>query len=134
MFGLDKKQSRVFRVAERQVLQMLCSAAIGILKSLLFRAMGSRETIEGVHVRIMSDFVSEYIGLSKFYTRGQRQNESLLDFVEDISLMSEVSEREVVKVILAGTRYAEVRALLVLARPPSTLGGGSWRCVYGCRI
>ena len=33
-----------------------------------------------------------------------------------------VSEREVVNVILAGTRCAEVRALLVLALPPSTLG------------
>ena len=30
-------------------------------------------------------------------------------------------ESEVVKVILAGTHCAEVRALLVLARPPSTL-------------
>ena len=130
MFGLDKKQSRVFRVAERQVLQMLCSAAIGVLKSLLLRAMGRGETIEGVHVRILSDFVPEctrYKQLSKYYTRRQRQNESLLVFVEDISLMSEVfrlglPESEVVKVILAGTRCAEVRALLVVARPPSTLG------------
>ena len=74
----------------------------------------------GVHVRILSDFVPEYIRyelLSKYYTRGQRQNESFLNFVEVISLMSEVfrlgvSEKEVVTVILVGTR-AEVRALLV---------------------
>ena len=51
---------------------------------------------------------------------------SLLDFIEDISLMSEIfrlglPEREVVKVILAGTHCSEVRAQLVLARQPSTL-------------
>ena len=98
------------------MLQMLCSVAVGILESLLLRALERGRTIEGVHVRILSDFVPEYIRyglLSKYYTRKQRHHESLLDFVEDISLMSEVfrlglPERGVVKVILAGTHCAEV--------------------------
>ena len=126
---LMKRQSKVLGVAEWQVLQILCSGAVGILNSSLLRDLESGEAIEGVSVRILSDFVREYIRyglLSKYYTRRQRHHESLLDFIEDISLMSDIfrlglPEREMVKVILSGTHCAEVRVQLVLARPPSTL-------------
>ena len=77
-----KRQRRVFGVAEWQVLQMLCSVAVGILKSLLLWALERGERVEGIHIRILADFVPEYIRyglLNKYYRRRQRQHESLLD-------------------------------------------------------
>ena len=134
---LMKRQSRVFGATDGQVLQMLCSVAVGVLQRLLVRAVGCGELIEDVHKRVLSDFVPEYIRyglLSRYYTRERRRHASLLDFIEDISLMSEVfrlgvPEREVVKVIMAGTHCAEVRAQLVLAEPPCKLSELENMCI-----
>ena len=56
-----KRESRIFGVAEWQVLQMLCSVAVHILKSLLLRALERGERVEEIHIRILADFVPEYI-------------------------------------------------------------------------
>ena len=74
---LMKRQSRVFGVAEWQVLQKLCSVAVCILKSLLLRDLERGVTIEGIHIRILADFVPENIQyglLNKYYARRQRQH------------------------------------------------------------
>ena len=66
---------------------------LGVFEGLLLSGLERGERVDEIHVRILTEFVPEYIRygiLNKYYTRRQRPNESLVDFVEDISLMSDV--------------------------------------------